>query len=79
MSNVAERIEPIEAPESEGSGVRRRSDRTSPLWQLLLRDSPELADMTDDEVRVLVAKSKGAGPFYSHDSVMAELRERLAK
>lgn len=49
------------------------ADRASPLWQLLLRDAPELADMTDDEVRALIAKSKGPGPTYSREDVIRAL------
>lgn len=38
-------------------------DRTSPLWKVLLRESPELANMSDREVRALVEQANGTDPF----------------
>lgn len=63
-------------PESQESGVRSRSDRTSPMWRFLLRISPEMADMTDEEVRAMVRESRGPGPFLSHEEVMGKFRAR---
>lgn len=65
-----------DSPASAESGVRSRPERSGPLWELLVRDAPELEQMTDEEISEDFRQACGEGPFVSHDEVMARLGKR---